>query len=152
MKKVFEAKMSIEFMDRVSSNGFKETYPFASSDGISGDLVLSDIIQENDKTLSVIVSILTNRKRMYPDFESYLELIKTTVGGGNKLSVTKMTGIETYMVRVLNGCEVIEGKNNYQIVKDEDCDFLVINQDLPNQKVIDYFQTLKDAQKFLETK
>lgn len=151
MKKVFEAEMSINFYDLISSKNIQKVYPFASADGITGDVILSDIQQESDTSIRAIVSVLTHRKRMYPDFESYLECVKTTLGQGNKISVTKLTDIVSKMTRTIDDCKVIAWHKNYQIAEDVDLTYLVLNPDA-TQKVIDCFDTLHEAEKFLASK
>jgi hypothetical protein len=150
MKKVFEAKMEIEFVDSVSSNGMQKEYEFSSSNGITGTLSLSEVSQINDKTVKSVITVMTERKRMYPDFESYLELIKTTVGGKN--SISKLSDIVTKTCRTLDKCSLICKMNGLSIMEDEDSCLYVVDEKSQYQKVINSFDNFKEAMDFIENK
>lgn len=143
MVKVFEANMTIEFLERLENHLIKE-YAFASANGISGNVVFTDIHQESDKSYRVNVSVVTERKRQYDSFEAYLELVKT-VGAKNKVSVTSLKDVVTKMCRTgLDNTKFIQESENYKIVQDEDTDYLVVKKD--NDMILECHQLLRDAQ------
>ncbi len=148
MKKVFEAELSIDFVERLNNHLCKE-YEFHSANGISGEVLITPIMQENETTHRVIVAVLTERKRKFETFEYYLNLISTVVSNKNKVSVVGLKDVRTKMVRTtLDNVSEIEELQDYKIVQDEDMDYLIVRK--KDNFIVNYFDALNYAQEELK--
>lgn len=147
MKKVFQAQLSVEFIEPLKCS-LKKVYSFASSDGIVGEITIDSQEMEDNKTYRLDLSVITERKRRFKDFEAYLELIKTTLGGQNKVSVMALKDIRVTKSRVgIENTQLLESQRGYQILQDEDLNYLLVKED--NQMIINCYQNLKEAQEDL---
>ena len=143
MKTVFRAKMNIKFSGdmRGALNSSEQSFEFFSADGISGELTLKKIqLEGNYDVISCIVQIDTDRKRMYPDFEAYLECIKTTLGTYTKRSVYNLEDIKNVFIRVYDDLVFLKEKNGYKVAKDLDDTYYIVKPDAI-QKVINHFDS-----------
>lgn len=147
MKKVFEAKMTVKFGS--SPRDLSKVNSFASADGIEGEVRLSEVVREDSETFRVKVSVFTERKRQFPDFETYLNLIMTALSHHNKVSVLALKEIQNCSFSSgLKDAEEIERSGDFKIVRDQENDFLLVK--ISNEMIINYFQTIEEAKEALD--
>jgi hypothetical protein len=151
MKTVFRGTMEISFGDNVADFMTRfpnKEFPFASADGISGVVKLNDAKIETSTRISADIVIETERKRMFPDFEAYLELIKTVLGGSSKISVVGLRDIRKVDARYFSDLSFVKTVNDLAILEDVDGEFTVVR---PETKVVlNSFQTLEEAEQFAQ--
>jgi hypothetical protein len=141
VKKVFKASMIVKFSYPL--NKILKKYEFASSDGISGEVHILDSEQINEQSLKVDVEVLTNRKRRFSNFESYLNLL-STVFNKNKVSVNSLKDIvTTYSIYGMESAMFLEEMGDFKIFVEEN-DFLLVKD---KYLVIQIFETLDEARR-----
>lgn len=148
MKTVFKAKMNIKFSGDMRGllNSSEQSFEFFSADGIAGEVTLKRIqLEGNYDTISCIVQIDTDRKRMYPDLEAYLECIKTTLGAYTKRSVYNLEAVRDVFIRLYDDLVFLKEKGAYKVAKDADETYYIVKPDAI-QKIINHFDTELQAE------
>lgn len=150
MKTIFQGSMTLHFSDHVGSLG-QAVFDFASADGIRGEVIVKDISVLAPREVRVKLEVRSIEKRMFPDSEAYLELIKTVIGGATKVSILKLGDIRSTLFRTLDQVTILKSAGGYHIGVDMDGYHYLIKMD-DIQKVKRGFETFAEADIYLSQK
>lgn len=148
--KVFSAKMEIKFTDSASyfASSVDQEMEFASADGISGTVTLTDLQLVDKKTVFAEVVIETERKRMFPDFEAYLNLITTVVGSKAQVSVGSLKDVQDVFMRTYSDLMFIRDVQNLAILEDIDGK-VYVSDPRAVQKILNVFDDEESALNYI---
>lgn len=147
LKKVFQAKLEIVFMDdaRKLAHGDEMRFSFVSNEGIMGDLIIKKAELNSNTNLSCIIQIETEMKRMFLDLEGYLRCISEVLGAETKNSVMKIVNVRDVFMRTFNDLEIVKEKGDLKVAKDLDNTFYLVNPHAI-QKVLNHFDNQIQAE------
>lgn len=149
MFKVFEAEMTVNFSEVLHKN-FPQSCEFASADGISG-VVEFEPVYDGILGYRVSVVVKTELKRTFPDFESYLNLINTVLGGSLGITPESLKDIKTSKcLSKEDELEVLVAHPEHEICQDEDA--AVIVRRIDNKLNIFVGSTLAAAEVWLNSR
>lgn len=154
MKRVFQSDITIRFSGGVINQNIDPVFlfddprefSFLSAEGIKGVIELSRIERVSENEISCRLFMMTEQKRMLPDFESYLNFIQTVISEQCKTSISAFRNIRNTSLRTPSYLVEVEKVGAYVISRDLDGEFYLLNPEA-TQKVIQVFERHADAVK-----
>lgn len=149
MKQVFKADMNLKFSSRPEGLIPNYQYPFKSSNGVEGYVILSSLRELDPLFYRTTVKVFTKNKKMLEDFETYLIIINNSVSGHIN-SVFHMQDVRNVDMRTQDLLRLIKTEDSLAIKEDIDGEYYLIDETFEKPQIVDSFESMELAEKALK--